>query len=494
MGYSWQIKPKDSMVVPIQQYAPVGIQNITIDRLKELLTAKGFNAAILVQVTRNGYTGYMIVTNFGNVDSDLNLGTDVYFDNENYTIGFTKPKSTNISQYWMWYIYRDGDGLANQTGSQWNNWAEPKTVDGVEYYVIKSNSTPTYKPIYVTTYTGNIYYHGDIPPNWVTVESISGNGQTYELSEIININDAEPVSDVGMQGNFTLYENTECDILVDAAMIDPSKVRITYEIPDEDYEYVKLVYKKDAIPNNVDDGTAIDINKSSTSRTINGISDGGRYWFVIFTDLTTSDPVSLDTMNYESVPDEYKVYTDLINKPSYNTYNYLTDNWVVKLNDYTPPSPFTFSGNMEKCSFICLRTTAYGRPTIADWSRMPDQATKCIARGRDGEYSGDFTASIYTVEPLNVYINGSGNSYTVSHSRLVSKIVFKRDGADAYGFEPYFNINAAAFNVASYVAVIGDFEDFTATGTLEECLQFICMTMRNVNIYVNGILWSAKIK
>jgi len=296
MGYSWQIKPKDSMVVPINQYAPAGaVHNITIGRVKELLTAKGFNAAILVQETYGGVTGYTIITNFGNVNSDLNLATDVYFNKSYKNIGFTKPKSTSVSQYWMWYIYRDESGIANQTGSAWNGWAESKTVDGIEYYVTKMTSEPTYPPIYVTTYTGNIYYHGDLPYNWQSVSSIG----SHLLSSILNINSGNPVNNVSAQGNLNLVSQTEVDTLISEVVLDISKIKVTYSIPSGTYSYIKLVYKRGSVPTSVSDGTAINIAQSSTSQVIDGIADGGIYWFVIFTDVSKSNAMSVET---EAVP------------------------------------------------------------------------------------------------------------------------------------------------------------------------------------------------
>ena len=465
MGYSWQIKPDNSMVVPILQYAPSGVvQNITIGRVKELLTAKGFNAAILVQQTRSSVTGYMIMTNFGNVNSDLNLATDVYFNKSYKNIGFTKPKSSSVSQYWMWYIDNSGNVIVNQTGSTWNGWAESKTVDGIEYYVTKMTSEPTYPPIYVTTYTGSIGYHGDVtgwrniplnitfpdvaqcdvtnfnllglgiwpdnvasyvstptatssdfnvgsnfttvmgsgsdridankegssnssivrlymtglpseyysygnefltssykwgyvacvndetqrgffamllmstsnnnirwwagsqPPganagtpdsnrarmytllignekiyNWQSVLSIQGNDKTYLLSSIFNINNGNPVNNVSAQGNLSLASSTEIDALISTVVLDMSKIKVTYDIPAGTYSYIKLVYKRGSAPTSVSDGTAITITQASTSQVIDGIADGGTYWFVIFTDVSKSSAKSIQTQNVPTI-------------------------------------------------------------------------------------------------------------------------------------------------------------------------------------------------
>ena len=74
-------------------------------------------------------------------------------------------------------------------------------------------------------------------------------------------------------------------------------VTVNYTIPSGTYSYIKLVYKKDTIPFDKDDGTAIDILQSSTSQVISGITDGSTYWFVIFTDKTSSEAVHIDTLD-----------------------------------------------------------------------------------------------------------------------------------------------------------------------------------------------------
>lgn len=294
MGYSWQIKPKDSMSLPFLTYAPANIIYRTIGQIKDYLRAKGYNAALLTWNTRGGYNGYMIVTHFGNINSDLHLATDVYFDKSNYTIGYPKPASSSVEQTWMFYVYNDGSGIVNQTGSVWNGFAETKTVDGITYWVVK-NPSSAHPPIYVTTYDGNIYYHGDVPiiPNWESVRYIEGNDKTWLLTKINNINDGEPVNNVSVQGNIGLASKTEVDVLIDNVLMDMSKVKVTYSIPEATYTYIKLVYKKDEIPVDETDGTVVNLTQSDTETVITDITDTGIYYFMIFTDKSVSEEVSL---------------------------------------------------------------------------------------------------------------------------------------------------------------------------------------------------------
>ena len=70
-----------------------------------------------------------------------------------------------------------------------------------------------------------------------------------------------------------------------------ASVNVSYDVPSNDYEYVKLVYKQDRIPTDVTDGTVVDLDPTATSVQVNGLSEvlGTKYYFVIFTDKSVSD-------------------------------------------------------------------------------------------------------------------------------------------------------------------------------------------------------------
>ncbi len=68
-------------------------------------------------------------------------------------------------------------------------------------------------------------------------------------------------------------------------------VKVTYDFPDGvNYEFAKLVYKKNKIPTNVNDGRSIDLNLASDNVMVSGLdkSSGTKYYFVIFTDKGAS--------------------------------------------------------------------------------------------------------------------------------------------------------------------------------------------------------------
>ena len=131
---------------------------------------------------------------------------------------------------------------------------------------------------------------------WSPVTSITGNEKIYILTQIASLNDGMAVSNANRSAFSVLNDESKVDVFVNSVVQDMTKVTVNYTIPSSTYSYIKLVYKQGSIPVDKDDGTAIDILQASTSQVISGIADGNTYWFVIFTDKTTSDAKSLTTI------------------------------------------------------------------------------------------------------------------------------------------------------------------------------------------------------
>lgn len=139
---------------------------------------------------------------------------------------------------------------------------------------------------------------GNIPIvyDWSAVPTINGkDGSPLNLSVISNINSGEAVSGASESAFSALTKASKVSKLIDDVMPVSNKVVVKYLIPLATYEYIKLVYKKGSIPSSYSDGTAIDITQSNTEQEISGLADGGTYWFVIFTDKSTSEPKKIKT-------------------------------------------------------------------------------------------------------------------------------------------------------------------------------------------------------
>lgn len=146
-----------------------------------------------------------------------------------------------------------------------------------------------------------IYSTNTAPSNdWQPVSSITGKGETYTLAKIASesISGGSPVTGASSSDFDVLTDASLVSKLIADIMQDEKLVTVSYTMPSADYSYIKLVYKKGSMPADYTDGTAIDITQDSTSYAIDGIANGKTYWFVIFTDKTTSEPKEFTTAKY----------------------------------------------------------------------------------------------------------------------------------------------------------------------------------------------------
>lgn len=152
-----------------------------------------------------------------------------------------------------------------------------------------------------TILTSNEYHQY----TWSTVSSISGKNGTLSLTKILNINDGEPVQDITNKGNLDFSKKTKVNTLVTNSFVpehreDATKALAKYEVQNKVYSYCTLVYKKGEIPNDVTDGTAIQIDPDGDEVAITGLEENKTYYFVIFTNKTTSEPYRFRTGKNEA--------------------------------------------------------------------------------------------------------------------------------------------------------------------------------------------------
>lgn len=140
---------------------------------------------------------------------------------------------------------------------------------------------------------------------WTSVPAISGKNGILSLTQILNINDGEPVQDITNKGNLDFSKKTKVNTLVNSVYEptykeDQTKATIEYEIPEAEYQYTKLVYKKKKIPKSPSDGTAIDIGADDTEAFVSGLDENTTYYFVVFTNRTKSNAYKFKTGKNEA--------------------------------------------------------------------------------------------------------------------------------------------------------------------------------------------------
>lgn len=125
----------------------------------------------------------------------------------------------------------------------------------------------------------------------------------------------------------------------------PVTVRVSYVIPNDDYKYCKLTWKKDEMPTSVNDGTSATILKDEPTVDVIGLEEGADYWFTIYTNKSESPPFPFTVpilINYGNMifnkNDEitvlYRTSTTAMTTPQYlvNKYKESADQGSYKTN------------------------------------------------------------------------------------------------------------------------------------------------------------------
>lgn len=212
--------------------------------------------------------------------------------------------ASNKKEYSGIWFFSSEPTLTKGGGYNGNTWSTSKWTDGtywaVTFYVGNGDNSKVQEytvPFYDTRQDFYNYVSTKLAPAYTfsPVQSITGNGKTYTLSQIASasINNGEPMNDVPATGNVDFTKQSKVNTLVENALsILPSvtKATVTYTMPLVSYSYVKLVYKEGDIPETVDDGTAMDISAEDNVAIVNGLEEDKAYYFVIFTSKTISEP------------------------------------------------------------------------------------------------------------------------------------------------------------------------------------------------------------
>lgn len=251
----------------------------------------------------DGWAGGVQVRPFNITDDTIYLADKDYsgFGGASYNVMSIADRAINSDDNVKYKVFSDSNQsnvLTRDTNSTNPIWGSTKTVDGVAYYCGGGNLVGQYYPVDLSEYIG--FY---LP----------------ETVDKIYINHAlVPVSGASVDVEFT--------------------------IPSGNYEYIKLVYKKNKIPADVTDGKSVDLLPTDTSCTVNGLSEtlGTKYFFAIFTDKSVSDEFSYEvtaplprfsiakkfvtdkgTFNFD-IPSwmEEKILSTLENDPTETSFNF----------------------------------------------------------------------------------------------------------------------------------------------------------------------------
>ena len=271
-----------------------------------------------------------------------------------------------------------------------------------------------------------------------------------------------------------------------------AKVKVNYMIPEGDYSYCKLTYKADYQPENQNDGTSIDISPSGSSVNVEGLDENQLYYFTLFTDKSESEPFPF-TVTPDPVPPEYKSFIDNINGTGFN--------WIKELEQdtatITNSDHSTFTSNMYK----------YYPMNKITWYTYNNNGTDLDIWGKT-HFSGQTTALFVSTTIDKVEINSNNGVYSCTirknnNDTTDTKYMFVYDKTITMGgvytdatlprklcgnFNNHSDYLAYGPNCNPWYN--GSWSTKTFTGTLTEVFTQLQRYVRNIDIYVDGELWS----
>ena len=284
----------------------------TFAQLLEDINAKGFNTAVIrPSKSGDGNLAYYTIIAFNIPDSDtFRIGNDEYFTGSYYPNGiyfenFGDVSVPNVAGYYY------ANGSLVDTGVSYTLYTRctaTQSKDNVSYHGLsgEDNNCLDLGCVIVSNANVGTWYFNNAPLvayQWSTVPSISGKNGILSLTQILNINDGEPVENVTNRGNLDFSKKTKVNTLVNSVYEptykeDATKATVEYEIPEAEYQYTKLVYKKKKIPKSASDGTAIDIGADDTEVVVTNLEPSTVYYFVVFTNRTKSNAYKFRTGSY----------------------------------------------------------------------------------------------------------------------------------------------------------------------------------------------------
>lgn len=377
------------------------------------------------------------------------------------------------------------------------NAAVYKCISRQEFYIFCPLSEPKYLLVYKT---GSIFsqsryqnvQYGEIYLDTLNYGNISFDGASFPYFNFsLDYRNVGGDNKVTWIEDLPIFENLK-DFVNYVTKPRPS-VKVSYYLPDDTYTYSKLTYNSEHEPEDKDDGTSIDILPTNTSVNVNGLQENMLYYFTIFTNKSESEPFPF-TITPDPVPPEYKTYIDNINSSGFN--------WIKEIQQdtatITNSDHSTFTSNMYKyypMNKVTWYTYHHQGTDVESWNKttfgglttalfVSSKIDKVEINSNNGVYSCTITKNNQNTErdPNRMFVYDK----TITMGGVYTDATLPRSWyANFYGHSDYLACtNCNPFYLA------GSWSTRTFIGTLTEVFTQLQRYVRNIDIYVDGELWS----
>ena len=163
-------------------------------------------------------------------------------------------------------------------------------------------------------------------------------------------------------------------------------VKVNYVVPEGDYQYCKLTYKKDTQPESVNDGTIVNLDYTESECIIEDLEEKSKYWFVIYTDKNESEAFPFlvpEIIDYGNMifNDNSEIIAARSSYTASTTPKYLVDMYKEK----STQSGYSYMNSSANTWLIGPANNANGYNAIFGWTLPTDKDIYIVCQNDTGQ-------------------------------------------------------------------------------------------------------------
>lgn len=345
------------------------------------------------------------------------------------------------------------------------NSAVYKSTNEQEFYIFCPLSEPNYLMIWKTgsifSYSryNNVQYE-NVYLDTLNYGPITADGATFPyFNYSLDYRNVGGESNVKWIDSLPIFDNLQDFVDYVTVPLEPrgeATCKVTYFLPNDDYQYTKLTYKKDVQPESVNDGIIVNLDPTQDSVNVEGLIENASYWFKIFTNKSESEAFGY-TVGEMGRP----FY--ILPKLSTKFKIFCSSGTDVELSVQEIYDKLITSGNIdpeEAKTFVLYQTTSARGYVIGLFPVYTSSLKLYTKEGLSQEYTDDYITGIdydsATSYSLRFYLNadltlrslGYGSTYLTSYKTINDVWIFAWGTSITGAIMPivYCNMNPSEYS------------------------------------------------
>lgn len=359
------------------------------------------------------------------------------------------------------------------------NSAVYKNTDGQEFYIFCPLSEPNYLMIWKTGSIFSYSRYNNVQYENVYLDTLNYGAITADGATFPYFNYSLDYRNVGGENNvkwidsLPIFDNLQDFVDYVTAPLEPrgeATCKVTYFLPDDDYQYTKLTYKKDVQPESVNDGTIVNLDPTQDSVNVEGLIENASYWFKIFTNKSESEAFGYTVGEIPGpiIPPDLQPYVDLL--ASYGVGTNQTSS-LTNCQDY--------SGNSNTVSMEGYSVCINGNFNVNGNQYYMYIMTNCdiMVTNNNDSISVEYSFTMAPYNTIKTWGRSMWGAYEHSGNRIEYLALGTWTPAVPLDFYQPYNVD----NV--------DITFTTSFNSMVNCMNYLTQHFRRCNLYVDGKQW-----